>query len=432
MSKKENKYPSLLVISINAWSDSNSVGNTISNQFGGWDKSKLSNLYLRNEEIDNDRCSVYFRICDKDVIKSLFTGKDLGVELQYKENKTQSKKPVNRKQSFFNLLVQIRPTFILILRELLWCFGFNKKDKLNDFLKKQNPEIIHIHCPHLIYGHRVLHYCKKVTNAKIVVFFGDELHGYKNFWPLYSIYQLILRHWIKKTIKISDVNYAVTKELCNYYSGIFGREFKLLYKGAIILPPIQKSHVKPYKMVYAGNLLYDRWRVLALISKAIESVSEEQDLFELHIYSATPLTKEMNQKLNTKNSTVKGAIPFNEVKRKLSDADIVLHVEAFNKSSIRLTKYSFSTKIVDIIESGSCVMGVGPSELASINFLKQSGSAIVANSFEDICTQLRKIINEEGLIYQNQLNMYNYAKNIFDLNFVRNKLYNDISEILHK
>ena len=36
-------YPRLLVITVNAWSDKNSAGNTISNHLGGWDKSKLSN-----------------------------------------------------------------------------------------------------------------------------------------------------------------------------------------------------------------------------------------------------------------------------------------------------------------------------------------------------------------------------------------------------
>lgn len=420
-------FPKLLVISINSWSDRNSTGNTISNHFGGWDSNRLSNLYLRDEEIDNNCCSSYFRICEKDIIHSLFYRKGLGVDVEYSKKSNNKFEAIEKKVSKIkSFLIRIRPTFILLLRELFWKIGFRYKENLDSFLNKNEPEIIHIHCPNLIYGHRMLHYCHKITKAKVVVFFGDEIYTYKNFWPLDFFYQLMLRFWIRKTIKISDINYAATPELCDFYSHLFRKEFKVLYKGATFTTPKAKLHSKPLKIVYAGNLLYGRCEVLTLISKAIEKNSNDQNQFQLSIYTGTILSSKMNSKLNTKYSSVFGALPFNDIKKIIENSDIVLHVESFKKKYIKITKYSFSTKIVDCIQSGNCIMGVGPIELASINFLKQSNAAIVSNTLDDVNIQLEKIIKNNKILDNCSNKMYCFSKDIFDLDLIRKRVYDDI------
>lgn len=426
-------FPRLLVITVNPWSDKIASGNTISNHLGGWDKSKLSNLFLRNGEIDNDCCENYFRISEKEIVKSLFSKKKLGVEIDYKNeiiNKSTNK--FLKASKIKSLLIRIRPTFVLFLRELLWKIGFQKREKLNSFLKRNAPEVIYVGCPNLIYGHRILHYVHKVTNAKIVVFFGDENYSYKNYWPLSFLYQFFLRYWIRKTVSISNINYAATPELCKYYSNITGKEFQLKYKGVSFLSQFTKIYSKPIKIVYAGNLLYGRWQTLSLLAKAIDEVCNEQSGFELIIYTGTSLSKEMERCLNTRSSSVKGAVSFNEVKKIMKEADIVLHVEAFDKKNILKTKYSFSTKITDCIESGNCIMGIGPSEIASINFLKKSQSAIVANSYADIVHHLQKINLDYKILNNYKVKMYEYSKDIFEIDLIRNNIYGDITKLIKK
>ncbi len=426
MKLKSDYFPRLLVITVNAWSDKIASGNTISNHLGGWDKTKLSNLFLRNEEIDNDCCETYFKISEKDIVTSFFTKKDLGLEVQY--TKAIKNKPITaltKASNIKNFLIRIRPVVILLLRDLLWKVGFQRRNKLESFLKKNEPEVIHVHCSSLIYAHRILHYCHKITKAKVVVFFGDENYSYKNYWPLSVLYQFILRYWIRKTIAMSSINYAATPELCNYYSRISGKEFRVLYKGVSILPPTPKKYVKPFKIVYAGNLLYGRWQSLSLISKAIEEVSLVKNEFKLLIYTGTPLSKEMNISLNTNNSSVLGAVSFSEIKKIMEDADIVLHVEAFDKKNIEKAKYSFSTKITDCIQSGNCVMGVGPNEVTSIKFLKNSESAIIANSYSELVSQLKEISLDKNRMNKLRIKMYNYSKHLFNLNSVRESIYKD-------
>jgi len=430
---QEKIYPRLLIISVNAWSESKSSGIFFSSHFGAWNKENLSNIYLRDEKIDNKYCSKYFRIAESDIRKSILSKKSLGIEMSHnkesnvtiiKENRI--KKPTK----FIEFIKRIRPTSILLLRELFWIIGFRNKDKLKAFLEKIKPEIIHMHCSGLIYPHRVLHYCHKITNAKVVIFCGDEIYSYKNFWPLARLYQFFLRIWIKKTVKISDLNYAATPELCDYYLGIFGKTFNVLYKGALIIPPIKKTHKLPLQLVYTGNILWARWQTLSLVAKAIKQISDGRQLFKLEIYTNNALSKKMLSALNTEYSEVKKAVTYEEVKRILSNADIVIHAEGFSKKYNKITKYSFSTKIVDCVQSGSCIMAVGPRELASICFLEHTNAAIIANSYEDICNRLRMIISDSKVIDELPLRMYYSVKDKFDLNLIREDIYNDIIKIL--
>lgn len=430
MDYKINNFSNLLVISVNAWSDKNSVGNTISNHFGGWDKSKISNIYLREEEIDNDNCFKYFKISEKDILKTLLKNQELGVEVK----NINAKEPTlitsaNQGSNLKSFLVRLRPTSILLLRELFWKIGFIRKNKLNDFLANTNPEVIHMHCPNLLYAHRVLHHCHKNSKAKVVLFFGDEIYSHKNFLPLNFFYQLMLRYWIKKTLQISDLNYAATPELCEYYSKLFGKEFKLLYKGVFIRKPEKKLKSKPLNIVYAGNLLYGRSEVLASLVNIIKEGFSDNE-FQLSIYTGTILTSEMTNKLNTNFSKVFPAISFEKIKQILKDADIVLHVESFRRKYIEITKYSFSTKIVDCIQSGNCIMGIGPEELSSIGFIKKSKAAIVATSIDEIENELQKILQNNDILDVNAEKMFEIAKTTFDLNDIRKCIYSDIQLLI--
>ena len=121
MKLKSDYFPRLLVITDNAWSDKIASGNTISNHLGGWDKTKLSNLFLRNEEIDNDCCETYFKISEKEIVYSFLCNKDLGVDVKYeKEFKTQPISKITKLSRIKSFIIRIRPFTILFLRELFW------------------------------------------------------------------------------------------------------------------------------------------------------------------------------------------------------------------------------------------------------------------------------------------------------------------------
>jgi hypothetical protein len=84
----------------------------------------------------------------------------------------------------------------------------------------------------------------------------------------------------------------------------------------------------------------------------------------------------------------------------LAKADIVLHAESFAKKEIRKTRLSFSTKIIDCMQSGSCLLAIGPESTASIRFLQGEGIAetIVTDDVSDIEARLLRLIQDENAI----------------------------------
>lgn len=423
-------FPRIVVLTVNPWSDKLAFGNTISNQLGGWDSSKIANIYLRDGEIVNNCCKKYFKITEKNLIYSLIKNKAFGSEIAITGDSSSCESNVRSKgASVVNRLKQIRSAYMLFLLELLWIIGFRNTKKLDDFLDQHDPDIIYFGNSHLIYSHRILHYIQKRTKAKVVVLYGDENYSFKSFSPGKYIHQYFLRLWMRKTIFVSCLNYASTPELADYFTKICRKKFKVLYKGVVFNRPISNVVTSPFKIVYAGNLLYGRWQSLALLVRAMEE-DEIRGNYILSIYTGTPTTNEMRGKLLSSSSTIHGSISHEKVKTELEVATIVLHVESFEEKDIQFTKYSFSTKITDCIQSGSCIMAIGPAEISSINFLQNSDSALIATNYNEIVYNLKKIIANPDLINYNRNRMYEFAKGTFDLRQVRHNLYTDLLELV--
>ena len=68
-------YPKVLVVSNNAFSKTGSNGRTLGNLFTNWDSGKIAQFYIYNEEPLHCKCENYYRITDKNMIKSIFTRK---------------------------------------------------------------------------------------------------------------------------------------------------------------------------------------------------------------------------------------------------------------------------------------------------------------------------------------------------------------------
>jgi hypothetical protein len=51
------------------------MGKTLSSYFDGWDVNEIAQLYVHSEVPTSDACHNYYRITDKEMIKSVFTRK---------------------------------------------------------------------------------------------------------------------------------------------------------------------------------------------------------------------------------------------------------------------------------------------------------------------------------------------------------------------
>lgn len=420
----------ILVISDVPWSEDNSVGNTYSNIFRNMENVEFANLFCKPGNPESKILARHYQMTEKKIILNLIRKENNISETSDAKMKDAE---FNRKeQKIYDLLRSLRFPFLFIARELIWKVGKWKTKELDDFLQDFNPDIIFSFCLDSVYYANIIDYCRIKTGSNTVLFFADDVYAYKRMNPLYVLHQYFVRKSIKKLAGHSQLIYGATSELCSEYSDILKKKIFPLYKICNNIPEIKDSVNVPLKITYTGNLFYGRWKVLALLSEAIKEINKESTKLFLDIYTSGLYNRKMMEALNIKGSScLRKGIPYDEVKKVLKESDIVVHVESFERKEIRKTRLSFSTKIVDCIQSGSCLLAIGPTEVASISMLKNLDIAevVTSNDKEAVKLILEKILENNRILIEKSEKMKEYGLEYHSQEHLRISLYNKLEEL---
>lgn len=417
----------ILIISDVPLSDDNSVGNTYSNIFNNLEDATFANLYCKAGKPNSRIISRYMQITEKQLLLDMLGKKkenesmDCHVDVFNKQE-----------QRIYDIVRTLRFQSFFLVRELIWKIGRWKNEELNTFLNEFNPDIIFSFCLDSFYYIDLIDYCRNYSVAKLVLFFADDVYNYTKKNPLYLIYKYFSRQKIKKIVKNVDKIYGATPQLCSEYSAGFKKKINLLYKVCEEVPMNKVEVGKPLKITYTGNLFYGRWKTLALVAKAVKEINIDSDKAQLNIYTSGLITKKMDNLLNIEGaSKLVGTISYEHVKEILKQSDVVLHVESFNKQEIKKTRLSFSTKIVDCMQSGSCLLAVGPEETSSIKLLKDYDIAQVVtdNNKNSVKSIIMKLIENERLITSTAHKMNQFAIENHSLNYLKDNLYTDLKAL---
>lgn len=425
----------VLIITRSEWDESNSSGNTMSNLWGSYNVNNLANLYCRGTLPNNRVCKKYFSISDKDIIKStLFMnikpGKQFEIINEIGENEVSNK----NEEKIYSFFRKKQSTLAIWGQELLWGLGRWKNKNLNDFLNNFKPDIIFFPCNTYLYMHKIVWYIQRITNAKVVLFHTDDN---LNYGLSKNIFNRINRRLIAKTAKKSSLNaalnYCISNKQMTEYSQILNKELKILYKGADFLkdPDFKELPNDILRMVYIGTTSYGRWKTLGLLANVINKLNENGKKIELLIYSQyEPSDVAMKAMIIEGSSSFMGKIPSEEVTNELKRADIVLHVESFDKAERMRTRLSFSTKIVDCFNSARCIFAIGWEEAASIDYLIENDAAIVATNEDSIKSKLNEIIENNDLVLQYARKAWECGLKNHQIEIIQSGLYNDLRYLI--
>lgn len=431
------KHPKVLIVSISSWQETNSMGNTLSNFYGNWLVSSIANIFCRNQAPLNTVCKKYYLIDEIELAKAIVRRKEVGREYLI-DSKTPVKHITNeeaqlRQSKLLDFARRYRSSLLLILREITWKLGKWRNETLRQFLSDFSPDIIVMHISDAFFTHEIVSFCREVTGAKIVVFFPDDNCSFKqlSFSPIFWIRRFLLRAKVRKTVEISAKIYGASKDLCEEYSKIFKCDFEPLYKGASFDNYIKKTNVnKPIRIIYAGNLFYGRWKTLRTLIKELKKINDKSKTFELHVYTHNKLSKKMRRALSVEGtSIVMKGVSYSELKDILSKSDIVLHVESFSLKHKLVTRLSFSTKIIDCFQSARCILAIGPGDISSIKYLKESNAALVADNKKRIEETLNSIAEDPDMILDYSERAFLYGKANHSIDKVREKIERDFSEL---
>lgn len=403
----------ILVISRGAWNNNNSIGNTLNNFFASADGCEFHNVYLRSELPGDNPCQTIYQITESGLIRSLKTFDQTGGVLTSEPSEVEAKREEKLYSSYQNKNLYS----LWFARDVLWYIGRWRK-KLRQYVREIKPDIIFMPVFGCVYAHRLLKIIQEESNAKVVLFHADDHYtlNHVNLSPLYWLYRFWLRKWIRHSVRLSSINYCISDLQISDYNKCFKTQCKLLQKFGDFSGDMPASMIKkPVNIVFTGNMECGRWKSLAKIAEAVHSINNTNSIICIFdIYTATKLTTNELRLFENKNGVyLKGFVQSNEIPHIQSNADILVHVESFEKSDKLKVRQSFSTKIVDYLSKGKCILAVGPSDVASIQYFEKYDSGFVINNPANVFLRLQELINNESL-------MKEYARKAWDCGYKNN------------
>lgn len=439
---KEDNYPRILLISDAAWADNNNIGNTFTNLFKGWPRDKLAMIYARPNLPNTEVCNNFFQISEVRLIKRIVdkrikVGKkiDLSKKDTLHNQNAIIKKEEKKGNKLYHIFLKYRFNLFLSAREVLWKIVNWKTQELDDFIMEFNPQIVLSLADSSVYMNRIQQYVADVSRAKSIIYFVDDVYLTKRFSisPIFWINKNFIRKNIRKTVELCDLVFTIIQKQKEEYDNYFNINSKIINKGGEFLgesPPKARMNT-PLKFVYTGNITSGRWETLVKIGKTLDKINENGTKAILNIYSQNHLYRKINEAFkNIKSINFMGSIPSTEVKEIQENADVLIHVESLKLKEKLQTRLSFSTKLVDYFERGKCILAVGWSEAASIDYLKKNNAAIVIDENDKIEEILDDLINNPILIKDCGDQAWEFGKKNHSIDKIQKELYEDLKSLV--
>lgn len=423
----------VLIISAETWRDDKNGGNVLSNIFNNTN-FEFAQIYCNPGNPSNKLCKNYFQLTDTMIINSFFSKNNkIGNKIIFNDYPNDIGKKNNNvvieNKKFYNFFRKYNLEIFYCIKELLWCSSRWKNKELDNFIDDFDPDIIFAPC----YGSHFMlaldRYVAKKTQKPVISYISDDHYTLKQFRfsPIYWINRIILRKNIRKTFKYYNLVYTMTEEQLTEYSSKLNCNMKILKKaGNFDYLNIKRNITFPIKMIYAGGLYCGRDKTLYKLAKVIKEINKDKQFFILDIYTGTQISNSKLKILNDGyNSRVNGLISLEDLKLKYQQSDIALHVESFNLKYKYLTRLSFSTKIIDCLESGCAVMAICWKKHAGYVYLKKNNIAICIDDVKDLKKILNEIISHKEIIEYYSKKAYEIGKRNHEKKFITNTIKKD-------
>ena len=396
----------VLVISRSAWRNDNSTGNTLSDFFSEFRDAEFYSLCMRELPPQNRIAKRHFYISEGQMLKRL-QGKKVAVGAEHTSESIRDNGVSGSEKAMYDAAKKHPSMLLYAVRELLWDIGGWKNERLVRYINEIDPDVIFFPTFGCYYPHKVLQYLHTITDAKIALFHADDHYTMKqwSFSPIYWLYRLGLRKWMRRTARISEVHYCISDIQKEDYDKAFGCKCKVLTKFADFTeePPTKGVHGSLLQFVYTGNINTNRWKSLGMLAKVLGRINQNGVKAQLRIYTATPVTEKMKKALDIDGTSfLMGRVSSEEVQRIQTEADVLVHAEATDLKNRLAVRQSFSTKIVDYMKKARPIVAVGSKKVASIKHLMDHNAAIVADNEQELYEQL-------ALLLQNEQKLQEYA-----------------------
>lgn len=402
----------ILIISLEVWRDDQNTGNVLSNIFQGTDY-QFAQIYCSPGIPSNDLCTEYFQMTDRMALRSIFTG-HMGKRVHIRgreegdgisqggQRGDSSRLPDPENRRFYDFFRKRRLQIFLAAREVLWKLSKWDSKELDRFVDSFQPDYIFAPWYDRNYMLEIDRYVQGRCGCPMISYVTDDNYSFRviHFSAAYWISRFFLRSNARKTISLCDKVFTMTKEQMEEYAPQFPCKMQILKKSGIFPDVfVPKAAGSPIRIIYAGGIYLNRWKILAKIAESLARINADGVKMQLHIFTNNPLDRRQRKCLHDKkNVYLHQAVSLEILQKEYRKSDLALHAESFDLVSRSYTRLSFSTKIVDCLQSGCAVLAVCPPENAGYRYLKREHAAICVDKISAIERTLRRILDHPELL----------------------------------
>lgn len=424
----------ILVISRTAWKQNNSFGNTYNNIFGRMSDVRIANIYLADgmPDMDNPNVTDYYKVSEREILKSCLRKKRTDTAVGYRVDPVEEVSNAQKCSDSYNKTMlhmkKNRWSIFFLAREIAWKLGNINWDGLLDFAKEFNPDIIFLPFYYAAYVDRVALFLKNRLNVPLVLEASLDIYSLKqlSFDPIYWMNRFYIRRYVRKTVKQAEKLYVISDMMKRDYENYLHVDCGILYKF-----PDNERKLNEYKrkggklqFLFTGNIGSGRWKTLALIGNALK----DSGVGELVIFTPTPMTDKMKKRMS--NCVLEAPVTPDKVVSLQNAADVLVHTESFDLRDKLEVRYSISTKVMDYISAERCIFAVGPSDIASISFLRENDLALVATNKKSIRDVIANIKANRDLCLTYAQKSHFYMKNMVAAEPQQEILKSDLKRII--
>lgn len=385
-------FPRLLVISNSCLSNSTSNGRTLRNFLIGWDRNRIAQFYIQNEEPDFDVCNKFYRVTDGQALNAFLKGVTAGGIVEGSSEKSVEKSSVSEKKRDRNPLT-------MLLREVVWNSRRWEKWNFKAWLDDFSPEVVLLQSGDSPFMLKIAMRICKERNIPLVIY-NSEVYYFKNFdyfrstglpHLLYPIFRMYYKAVFKKTIKLAKKSIYICDMLKEEYDKEFGLPSVTIYTATQAKYAGTRDNAQNFVVSYLGNLGVGRHESLIDIANALQNISAD---YKLDVYGKIPSETVKTAFDNCKGINYKGFVSYNEVLEIMKNSNLLVHAESFSDFYRKDLQYAFSTKIADSLAMGVGFLLYAPEEMACSKYLKENKAAFVVNDKEELVKMLMKLTDK--------------------------------------
>lgn len=408
----------ILLITSEEWNDYVYANGVLTNWFTGFD-AEFAQIYTSPGKPINNVCDRYFQIADAEMAKSIVGGPKAGREISKPQDAAEVERSKNNERrkgiykKFKDLSLRFH-TFVKLMQDFIWDKGRYDTKALEKFVKDFNPDVVF--CPRLITPGlmRLEKMVSTMTDAPFVAFTGDDeasLNG-KSASPLFWFRKIWIHKKFKKHARLYSHYLMHSEDQAREYAEAYRLPTSTIYKcGDFPDKFTPKTPGEPIKMVYAGRLYCNRWKPLAQIGEALREINKDGVKMILEIYTQEQLSAAQAEALTEdRHIYLKGSVTPKELEEIYRNADIALHVESMDETYKKITRVSFSTKIIDLMNSTCAIMAICWDKHCGYQYLKKNDAALCISDYSDILPVLKEISEKPEIISEYAEKAYRCGK----------------------